>query len=234
MTFEGSLFALALFRVKTRIRPFWILNVENFKETYRIHNYALVWFTILNSFKLLYVKVWGTNVIKRGDVWGVWILVQAYCYHHPVPISTSRINTYSSVTQNETVFLLSSILSKQTSCSPVNCSEPLGRKEGFYFYLISTLNTRKHITEWIITEGDSVQMRGVKRLSRNEKNRKTQVPSPVHSAASWGCCSRHGAPRGPEWRTAPWREVGAGATWKKAVGEAGTRSCGRSAAFGPL
>lgn len=67
------------------------------------------------------------------------------------------------------MFLLSSLLSKQTSCSPMNCSEPLGRKEGFYFYLISTLSTRKHITAWIITKGYSVQMVGVKRLSRNEK-----------------------------------------------------------------
>lgn len=58
------------------------------------------------------------------------------------------------------------------------------------------------------------------------------VLPPVHSAVSLGYCNRHGVPQVPELRTAWWREAVGEVTWKKAVGEAGTHSCGRNASFG--
>lgn len=53
-----------------------------------------------------------------------------------------------------------------------------------------------------------------------KKEKKTLVPSgppPVHSAVSWGYCSRRGVLQGPEWRTAWWMEVGEEATGRRAA-----------------
>lgn len=55
---------------------------------------------------------------------------------------------------------------------------------------------------------------------------------PVHSAASWGYCSKRGAPQDPEWRTARWGEEAEEATGRTAASAAGTHSCGRNASFG--